>query len=160
MEPPKIEQPKPAPQAAAAPRSAPVKSGDAAPSADTVAPPAFAPPPAELPSLDFDGGKTVQSSSDPVQLYKGSLEYALRAKWNRPADAPDDHYVDEVEISVDSSGDIGDPTFKKNSGDSRWDASVLTAIAAVKNIGRAPPPDFPSHIVVRFDVADTEAISP
>jgi len=157
-EPPKVEQPKPAPQVAAAPRPEPVKSTEAAPPV-AAAPPAVAPPAAELPSLDFDGGKTVQSSSDPVQLYKGSLEYALRSRWNRPDNAADDNYVDEVEIAVAPSGDIGAPTFKKQSGDSRWDASVLAAIAAVKNIGRTPPADFPSRVVIRFDVADTEAIT-
>ena len=49
-------------------------------------PPAIAPPPAEVPSFEFAGGKAVQSSSDPVQLYRGYLEYSLRSNWNRPAD--------------------------------------------------------------------------
>jgi outer membrane biosynthesis protein TonB len=158
VQPPKAEPPKAAPpEIASAPKSAPPP--EQAPSPATVAPPVVAPPVAEMPSLIFDGGKTVQTSSDPVQLYKGALEYAFRAKWNRPAAADDDNYVDEVEISVDRSGAISQPTWKKNSGNSRWDASVLGAIASVKNIGRSPPADFPSRVVVRFDVEETEAIS-
>jgi outer membrane biosynthesis protein TonB len=155
---PKAEPPKaPRTEVASAVKSAPVAAQ--APPPAVAAPPVVAPPVAEMPSLVFDGGKTVQTSSDPVQLYKGALEYALRAKWNRPAAAEDDNYVDEVEISVDRSGDISQPILKKTSGDSRWDASVLGAIAAVRNIGRAPPLDFPSRVVVRFDVEETEAIS-
>jgi outer membrane biosynthesis protein TonB len=155
---PKTEPPKaPPPEVASAPKPAP--QAQQAPPPATVAPPVVAPPIAEMPSLVFDGGKTVQTSSDPVQLYKSALEYALRAKWNRPATADDDNYVDEVEISVDRSGDISQPAWKKTSGDSRWDASVLGAIAAVKNIGHSPPADFPPRVVVRFDLVETEAIS-
>jgi len=124
-----------------------------------IAPASVAPPVVETPSFVFDGARTVQTSSDPVQLYKGSLEYALLSKWNRPGDAPDDHYVDEVEVSVNRAGDISDPTMKKVSGDARWDASVLAAIAAVKSLERPPPADFPARVVVRFDVEETEAIT-
>jgi len=155
---PKAEPPKARPQEiSSAPK--PVQPVRQAPQQATVAPPVVAPPAAEMPSLVFDGGKTVQTSSDPIQLYKGALEYALRAKWSRPPDASDASYVDEVEISVNPSGDISRPAWKKNSGDARWDASVLGAIAAVKTIGHAPPADFPSRIVVRFDMVETEAIS-
>ena len=71
---PKIEPPKEAPKLAAAPKVEPPK--EAPPPA--AGPPTVAPPAAELPSFVFDGGKTVESSSDPVQLYKGLLEYAFR----------------------------------------------------------------------------------
>ncbi len=100
-EPPKVQRLASAPKPAQA-----VKEVAPAPAPVTVAPPVVAPPVGEMPSLVFDGGKTVQTSSDPVQLYKGALEYALRAKWNRPADISDDNYVDEVEISVDHNGDL------------------------------------------------------
>ncbi len=83
---PKVEPPKEAPKIAAAPKVEPPK--EAPPSA--TAPPTVAPPAAELPSFDFEGGKTVESSSDPVQLYKGLLEYAFRSKWNRPENLHDD----------------------------------------------------------------------
>jgi hypothetical protein len=56
---------------------------------------------AELPSFEFGGGKAVETSSDPVQLYKGYMEYVLRQKWNRPDDEADDDFVAEVAVSVD-----------------------------------------------------------
>jgi 2-hydroxychromene-2-carboxylate isomerase len=112
-----------------------------------------------VPSFEFGGGKRVQSSSDPVQLYRGFVEYSLRSRWNRPENIADDHYVAEVEVSVDRSGNISDPQWKKGSGDSRWDDSVRASIAAAKSLDRPPPPNFPSRIVVRFDVQDaTEPI--
>ncbi len=112
----------------------------------TVAPPVVAPPAAELPSFDFDGGKLVQSSSDPVQLYKGLLEYALRSKWNRPTDMADDDYVVEVEVSVDRTGQISDPQWKKSSGNKIWDDSVRQALAATKSMTRPPPTNFPPRV--------------
>ena len=72
----------------------------------------------------------MESSSDPVQLYKGLLEYALRSKWNRPENMADDDYVAEVEVAVDRNGQISDPEWKKGSGNTRWDDSVRQAIAA------------------------------
>jgi outer membrane biosynthesis protein TonB len=157
VEPPKIEPPKT--EVARAPKTEVAPSAAPAPPSASLAPAPVAPPAADLPSLVFDGGKTVQTSSDPVQLYKGGLEYALRAHWTRPGGSADDNYVDEVEVSVDRSGGISDPTWKKNSGDAAWDASVLAAIASVKTIGRPPPAAFPSRVVVRFDLEDTEPIS-
>src|SRR5258708_2862056 len=108
-EPPKVEPPK----AVEPPKIVEAPKVVAAP---PVAPPVVAPPAAELPSFDFEGGKLVQSSSDPVQLYKGLLEYALRSKWNRPTDEADDNYIAEVEVAVDRSGQIGDVQWKKGSG--------------------------------------------
>jgi TonB family protein len=143
VEPPKIEPPKvEPPKIVEAPKMEPA----------VVAPPVVAPPAAELPSFDFDGGKLVQSSSDPVQLYKGLLEYTLRSKWNRPTDMNDDSFVAEVEVSVDRNGRISDPEMKQGSGDTRWDESVNQAIAAVKSMERPPPTNFPSRVTIRFDV--------
>ena len=45
-----------------------------------VAPPSVAPPSAEMPSFEFEGGKAVETSSDPVHLYQSYMEYALRSK--------------------------------------------------------------------------------
>ncbi len=155
-EPPKIEAPKPV----ETPKYEPAKTVAQAPA--PVAPaasPLVAPPPAEVPSFDFEGGKAVQSSSDPAALYKGFAEYTLRSKWVRPENIADDQYVAEVEISVDKSGRISDPQWKKSSGDPRWDDSVRAAIAATPSLGRAPPKDFPAQVIVRFDVQDaTEAV--
>ena len=153
VEPPKIEQPK----MVAKPKLLDeAKSAAPPPIAPTVAPPA-----AELPAFDFAGGKSVETSSDPVQLYRGSVEYAFRSKWQRPEDIDDDHYVAEVEVSVDRKGRISNPTWEKSSGDNRWDDSVRQAIAAVKNLDQPPPTNFPSRIIVRFDVQqETEPVGP
>jgi len=152
VEPPKIEQPK----VAAAPKVEPPKETAAPP---TVAPPTVAPPAAELPSFAFDGGKEVVSSSDPVQLYKSAVEYALRSKWNRPDNLHDDNYVAEVKLSVRRDGELSNPVWEKESGNQIWDDSVRRAVAAVTRMDRPPPTNFPPRIVVRFDVQEeTEPI--
>ena len=113
-----------------------------------------------MPSFEFEGGKAVETSSDPVQLYKGFVEYALRSRWQRPDNIADDNYVAEVEVSVDRKGRLSDPTWEKGSGDRRWDDSVRQALATVKSLDRPPPTNFPGRVVVRFDVqAETEPIS-
>jgi hypothetical protein len=152
-EPPKVEPPKivEPPKVVETPKVA------AAP--PTIAPPVVAPPAAELPAFDFDGGKLVQSSSDPVQLYKGQLEYALRSKWNRPDNLADDDFVAEVEVSVSRAGNISSPKWQKGSGNSVWDDSVRAAIAATTSMTRPPPTNFPSRVTVRFDV-QSEATEP
>ena len=152
-EPPKVEPPKvveppkivETPKAAAAPPPA--------------APPVVAPPAAELPAFDFEGGKLVQSSSDPAQVYKGLLEYALRSRWNRPEDLADDDFVAEVEVAVDRAGRISDPKWLKGSGNRVWDDSVRSAIAATTTMTRPPPTNFPPRVTVRFDVM-SEATDP
>jgi len=155
VEPPKVETPK------VVEKPKLVEEAKAAPPPPaTAAPPAVAPPAAELPAFEFEGGKAVETSSDPVQLYKGYVEYALRSKWQRPDNIADDNYVAEVEVSVDRKGRLSDPTWEKGSGDNRWDDSVRQALAAVKNLDRPPPTNFPGRVVVRFDVqAETEPIS-
>ena len=147
-EPPKVEPPKPEPPKVEPPKVVEAPKAPAAPPA----PPVVAPPAAELPAFDFEGGKLVQSSSDPVQLYKGLVEYALRSQWNRPTDEPDDDYVVEVNVAVDRTGTLSDPQWLKVSGDQRWDASVRHAVAATTAINRPPPTNFPPRITVRFDV--------
>jgi len=155
-EPPKVVEP---PKIVELPKMVEAPKTVAAP--PSVAPPVVAPPAAELPSFDFDGGKLVQSSSDPVQLYKGLLEYSLRAKWNRPTDLADDAFVAEVEVAVDRAGNLSNPKWQKSSGDPRWDESVRAAIAATTSINRPPPTNFPSRVTVRFDVQEeTEPILP
>jgi outer membrane biosynthesis protein TonB len=151
VEPPKVEQPK----IVATPKAEPPK--EAPPSA--AAPPTVAPPAAELPSFVFEGGKVVETSSDPVQLYKGQVEYALRSKWQRPDNLADDSYVAEVEVAVDRKGQISDPILEKASGNKLWDDSVRQVFKMVKSMDRPPPTNFPSHVTVRFDVQEeTEPI--
>jgi TonB family protein len=147
VEPPKLVEP---PKVAAAPKLEAPK---------VEAPPVVAPPAAELPSFDFDGGKLVQSSSDPVQIYKGLLEYTLRSKWNRPDNLADDDFVAEVEVAVDRTGRIADAQWQKGSGNQTWDDSVRQAIAATTSMTRPPPTNFPARVTIRFDV-QSEATEP
>jgi outer membrane biosynthesis protein TonB len=154
-EPPKPEPPKLAETPKIQPaKEEPVHFAPPAP-ANAAAAPVIAPPAAELPAFAFDGGKTVQTSSDPVQLYKGFVEYTLRSKWNRPLDIDDAGFVAEVEVKVDRSGNISEPVWKKNSGNARWDTSVREAIAATPALDRQPPPIFPERVLIRFDVQES-----
>jgi hypothetical protein len=129
----------------------------APPPSSSVAPPAVAPPAVELPAFEFDGGKTVVTSSDPVLLYKSLLENSLRFNWERPKDMDDHTNLAEVEVAVDKTGEITDPVWKRTSGQKQWDESVRLAIASTKKMSRPPPPNFPRRVVVRFDV---EALVP
>ena len=139
---PKVETPKPAeaPKPVAPP---------------TVAPPVVAPPAAEAPTLAFsDGAKLLNEESDPVQLYKGYMEYILRSKWNRPEDMADDAFVAEVQVAVDRQGNISKPNWLKGSGDTKWDQTVKDVFKVVSNVGRPPPTNFPPVVTVRFDVQE------
>jgi TonB C terminal len=149
-EPPKIVEP---PKVVAAPP----KEAEAAPK--TTAPPVVAPPAAELPSFDFAGGKIVESSSDPVQIYRGYMEYVLRSKWDRPENMADDNYAAEVAVAVNPQGQISAPVWQKGSGDTKWDDSVKQVFKLVKNFDRPPPTNFPASVVIRFDV-QSEATEP
>jgi len=153
VEPPKVDTPK-----VETPKLAEAAPPPAAVAAVT-APPAVAPPAADLPSFEFEGGKAVESSSDAVQVYKGFLEYALRSKWTRPDDLADDNYVAEVDVAVSRAGDISDPVWRKNSGDSKWDESVRKVFAAVSRLDHPPPTNFPPRVTIRFDVqGETEPV--
>ena len=101
---PKEEPPRPEPQKVAeVPKAEPAREAPRTPPPASVitAPPVVAPPATELATFDFGGGKAVQTSSDTAQLYKGFIEYAIRANWVRPDNIADDDYVAEVEIAVD-----------------------------------------------------------
>jgi hypothetical protein len=79
-EPPKASAKLPEPkQMAVAPKPTAPPSAPAA-----AAPPAAAPPAAMVPAFDFGGGKIVESTTDPVAIYKNFVEYTLRARWARP----------------------------------------------------------------------------
>ncbi|HWD91533.1 MAG TPA: TonB C-terminal domain-containing protein [Verrucomicrobiae bacterium] len=148
VEPPKVETPKELPKVEApkiveAPKDTPPP---------VTAPPAVAPPAAELPAFDFAGGKAVENGNA-VDIYKGLIQYAFTAKWNRPEDEEDAKFVAEVQVSIDRAGDISNPQWLKKSGDARWDNSVRQALTAVTKIDHAPPTNFPPRIIIRFDVA-------
>ena len=155
-EPPKIEPPK-----IETPKIEPPKIVETRPAAPpTVAPPTVAPPVAELPSFDFSGGKEVVSSSDPVQIYKGYMEYVLRSKWDKPDDMADDNYVVEMSMTVGKDGQLGAPVVQKSSGNEKWDDSVRQVFNAVKSFDRPPPTNFPPVVTIRFDVQleDVESV--
>ena len=147
-EPPKIEPPKIEAPKIEAPK---VETAKAPPAA---APPVVAPPAAEVSGFEFEGGKAVNSESDPVQLYKGYIEYTLRKNWNRPGNMGDDDYVAEVAVSVDPEGNITHPQWLKGSGDEKWDASVKAVFKTVSTIDRRPPTNFPPTVTIRFDVQE------
>ena len=146
VEPPKVEPPKivEAPKVEEAPKAAP----------PAAAPPAVAPPSTELPSFEFAGGKAVNSESDPVQLYKGYMEYELRQAWNKPDGMNDDSFVAEVAVQVDKDGNITQTGWVKGSGNTQWDESVKQVFAEVHTIDRRPPKNFPPQVTIRFDVAE------
>ena len=153
-EPEKVPEPKPTEQPTTPvppPPTAPVPTATVPP--PTAAPP-VAPPPAEVPSFSFsDGAKVVDSTSDPIQLYRGYVEFTLRSKWVRPEGVADEQFIAEVELSVGPGGEVVASEWKKGSGHDGWDQSVRQALAASKLLGRPPPKDFPKTFRVRFDVA-------
>jgi TonB family protein len=142
QEPPKVEPPKVVEETKPAP---PVN-----------APPVTAPPAADVASFEFDGGKTVNSENDPVQLYKGYMEYSLRSKWNRPDNMDDGKWIAEVNVGVDKSGNLTGVSWQKGSGNDKWDQSVRDVFKAVQSIGRRPPTNFPSQVTIRFDVQEEQ----
>lgn len=159
---PKVEPPKEAPKLAAAPKAAPA----AAPRVAAPAPPPLAsapvaaPPAAAIPAFEFEGGKTVISTTNVVELYKGQVEYAFRARWVRPEGIADDAYVAEVQVQIDPSGKVVGNEWKRGSGHTEWDNSVRKAIQQTQNINRPPPKGFPERFTIRFDVgSDAELLN-
>ena len=139
------------PQPVSAPLREVANRSAAPPPAATVAP-AVAPPAVDMAAFDFEGGKTVETTSDPDVLYKGFVEYTLRSRWNRPEGMADSSYVAEVEVTLDREGRLLSSAWKKGSGDTRWDNAVRQALAETGSIGRPPPKGFPDKVMVRFDV--------
>ena len=154
--PPEVPKPEPV-KVAAAPKAVAAPKINAAPAA---APATVAPPPSELPSFDFDGGRSVISSSDPVELYRSAIETAFRARWNRPENMNDDDYAVDIQVAVQPDGEISNVQWERGSGNSAWDESVRQAIAAVKSLDNPPPTNFPPYVNIRFDVQEqTEPLS-
>ena len=89
--------------------------------------------------LNSAAARPSRPSSDPVQLYKGYMEYVLRQKWNRPDDEADDDFAAEVAVSVDRQGNIENSTWLKGSGDDRWDATVKQVFNVVKTLTARRP---------------------
>lgn len=146
--------PKLMPAMTTAPKVAP-----SAPTASaTVAPPVVAPAAVDVPSLDFAGGRSVISSTDPNTIYKSLIEQALTAQWKRPdMGDKDKDYVAEVEVSVDPSGRLSTSGITKRSGNPTWDGSVEKAIANTTQLSEKPPPNFPRQVIVRFDTTEEDS---
>ncbi|HXC98107.1 MAG TPA: energy transducer TonB [Verrucomicrobiae bacterium] len=160
QEKPKEDVPKDIPKLAVTPKMSAPKDSAPPPITTTVAPPVSAPPAVEMPSFSFGGGRDVETA-DANTVYKGQIESSLKAKWNRPEDLQDRGYVAEVDIQVDKDGQLSSPVWKKGSGNQRWDDSVKAALAATKSLDLPPPKNFPSHVLVRFDVTEeAEPIMP
>jgi len=160
-EPPKVEPPKPEPSKIADGPKIEAPKIDLPPPSGIAAPGPSAPAAVEVPAFVFEGGKVVETSSDPGQIYKGFVEYAMRSKWNRPADIDDKDFVAEVEVSVDRTGRISQPEWKRLSGHKQWDDSVRAAMAAIRSLDRPPPTNFPPRVIIRFDVQEeTELVAP
>ncbi len=158
-EPPKTETPKVEPAAAASvPKVEAPKVAAPSAAGPVAAPPPVAPPPADVAAFTFEGGKAVESVSNPIQLYKGFVEYSLRSKWNRPTDLADRDFVAEVEVAIDKSGRISRPEWKRGSGNQRWDDSVRDALAATPVLQRPPPTNYPPRFLVRFDVQEVTEV--
>jgi outer membrane biosynthesis protein TonB len=152
-EPAKVETAKTAPT--------PPPEQRAAVTATPLVAPSVAPPAAEVVGFDFEGGKLVETSSNPQTLYKGFVEYTLRSIWKRPEGLADQKHVAEVELGIDAAGRITGSEWKKGSGDVVWDNSVHQVVSQTKSIGRPPPKGFPEKIVVRFDVlTEADALTP
>jgi periplasmic protein TonB len=153
---PKPEQPKVEPPKVQPPKvveTLKVETPKAAP--PTVAPPVVAPPANEISDFSFsDGAKMVNSESNPVQLYKGYMEYVLRQAWNRPDNMNDDKYVAEIKVHVDKQGRLSQPDWVEGSGNQKWDDSVRRVFKEVQVIDRRPPTNFPPIVTIRFDVQE------
>ena len=141
VEPPKVVE---------APKMEPPKVASTPPPAV----PVVAPPPAEMPSFEFGGGKAVNSESDPVKLYKGYMEYVLRDRWSRPDGMQDDRNAVEVQVHVDRQGNLSDPVWQKGTGNKIWDDSVREVFKQVTAIDRPPPTNFPPVVTIRFDTEE------
>lgn len=149
-----IPEPERTPQPTVQPTTPPPANANrTVPPPSLTAPPAVAPPPVGLSSFSFsDGAKAVESTSDPVQLYRSFVEFSLRSKWLRPEGLADEAFVAEVELNVDPSGRILGSSWRSGSGNTRWDDSVRKAVAATTALSRPPPKGFPDRFLVRFDV--------
>ena len=155
---PKDEPPKEVPKLTVAPKMTAPK--DVAPAPAASAPPAYAPPAVDVPSFSFGGGRDV-GTGDAISAYQGEIQSSFMGNWKRPEDVDDSKFIAEVDIQVDKEGNLSDPVWKKGSGNTRWDDSIKAALTATRSLPLPPPKNFPSHVVVRFDVTEeTQPIMP
>lgn len=99
------------------------------------------------------------TDTNPVDLYKGYMEYELRQDWNKPDNLDDSKFVDEVQVHVDKQGRISVLKWLQDSGNQQWDNSVREVFKDVQSIDRLPPTNFPPDVTIKFDVQE-ETVSP
>ncbi|MBI1839686.1 MAG: TonB C-terminal domain-containing protein [Verrucomicrobia bacterium] len=106
-----------------------------------------------------DGATSVQTGSNPIEVYRGMVESALRSRWVRPDGTDDQTFVAEVEVALAADGQISAHQIRKASGNAKWDDSVKQVFSRVRSLGRPPPQGFPQKMMVRFDVEVENALS-
>jgi hypothetical protein len=163
-EPPKVEPPK------IEEKAEPAQAANPAPARVAPAPTVTAPPPVVVapeapPAMvqsDFqfdDGAKIVTTTADPLEAYRGFVEFTYRTRWSKPDGVDDTAFVAEVEVTLAKDGSVGGYTWVRGSNNKDWDDSVRKALAATRAISRPPPKGFPGKFRVRFDaIQDSEPI--
>ena len=135
-EPPKVEPPK------IEEKTEPAQAATLAPAPVTPAPAAAVPPPAVVapeapPAMvqsDFqfdDGAKVVTTTSDPLEAYRGFVEFTYRTKWSKPEGVDDTAFVAEVDVTLGKDGAVGGYTWVRGSNHKAWDDSVQIGRAHV-----------------------------
>ncbi len=109
------------------------------------------PPSIIIPSFSFEGGKEVNTTSDPIQIYKGYVEYQFKSKWNYPEDILDHSLVNEVFVDIDLNGRVSIASWQKMSGNKKWDDSIKKSMESIHQLGKSPPTNFPNRVLIRFD---------
>ena len=148
---PKVEQPRVEQPKVALPTEQPKTVPQTVQAPLPTAAPAVAPPPSEMPTINFsDGAKEVQTVTDPIRLYSALIESQFRSHWN----TPQSDFETLVEISITPKGEVSPIAITSNTGDKDWTKSVNDALAKVKVLSRPPPKGFPNHFQIRFDTAE------
>ena len=148
---PRVEQPRVETPKVALPTEQPKNVPQTVQAPLPTAAPAVAPPPAEMPAINFsDGAKEVQTITDPIRLYSVLIESQFKSHWN----TPQSDYETLVEISITPKGEIFSIAIVSNTGDKDWTKSVNDALSKVKILSRPPPKGFPNHFQIRFDTAE------
>ena len=112
--------------------------------------PTVAPNVVQLPSFDFfDGAKKINSTNDPIELYRLYLESNIKSAWQ----VPDNDGVVNAEITIDSKGKITS-TKILNFTDLIWEMSVSQALSKIEKFSKEPPTNFPKRFTIRFDIVN------
>jgi TolA protein len=97
------------------------------------------------PSPGGDGGDGYGA----LGAYQDSIISRVRPNWSLPARADRRSYTAVVNIKIDRDGAILEARIIRSSGNGFFDASVMQAVAATKNLEPPPLPDY-SDINISF----------